>query len=162
MCSWNLAGVNPDDFHLLLKQLSDNYDWDILLMQEAFSSSDGIELESNHVLFVGDKGQGGQRRPAVLVHERWRSHGLRRLASGERWIAVDVGNSFTALSVHLPHSGYNFDEFAACFGEVDVLAASLATKIYMGIDANTQVGGAVDFVHVGETVMAATSEFENG
>ena len=58
MCSWNLAGVNPDDFHLLLKQLSDNYDWDILLMQEAFSSSDGIELDSNHVLSVSDKAKG--------------------------------------------------------------------------------------------------------
>ena len=97
MCSWNLAGVSPDVFHLLLKQLSDNYDWDVLLMQEAFISSDGIELESNHVLFVSDKGQGGQRRPAVLVHERWRSHGLRRLACGERWIAVNVGNSFAAF-----------------------------------------------------------------
>ena len=71
--TWNLAGLSPHDCDLLIEQLSDNYKWDVVLLQETFVCADGVELESKHVISSASVSDGDCRLPSVLVHEKWAS-----------------------------------------------------------------------------------------
>ena len=73
MGTWNVAGVAVDAWDDFLGQLSDNYIWDILFLQEGFSRTEGVASEFEHVLFTPTTLTGNLRCPAVLINERWRN-----------------------------------------------------------------------------------------
>ena len=149
--TWNVAGVAQQDFDLLVAQISDHYQWDFLLLQEAFARTDAIDVVCSHTLLTGRSRSGCGRSPAVLVHERWDN--ARSIADGDRWVAVEVNSELVLVSLHLPHKGIDFGQFVACLLEVDSFLEGLQGKqVYIGMDANTRVRGAIDFLHVGSTV----------
>ena len=72
MGTWNVAGIAADAVDILIAQLSDNYTWDIMLLQEGFRQTDGIATEFGHLVFASGHLVGNLRCPAIFVHERWR------------------------------------------------------------------------------------------
>ena len=88
MATWNAAGIGTADLDLFIEQVSDHYPWDVLFLQEAFSRSGGIELDSNHHLIPSGTIVGGLRCPAILVNGTWEN--VRYAGSGRRWVAVEV------------------------------------------------------------------------
>ena len=44
--SWNVAGVATDELDLFFAETSAVLDWDILLLQEAFVKTEGIQSDS--------------------------------------------------------------------------------------------------------------------
>ena len=48
VCTWNVAGIAVRDVNLFIEQLTDNYAWDFVMLQETFTQAAGIELEGNH------------------------------------------------------------------------------------------------------------------
>ena len=152
MGTWNVAGLAEDEIEIFITQLSDNYEWDFVCLQEAFSRTEDIEFEGGHVMLTCGSRSGGLRIPAILVHERWASSS-RLLASGERWLAVEVHAELVLLSVHLPHRNLNFGVFAACLNEVQAFLNGLGhCSVILGMDANTRVQYIVDYFHVGSSV----------
>ena len=155
--TWNLAGLAVLDCDLFIAQLSDNYKWDFLLLQETFVCADGLELESKHVVFTGSDRDGDCRLPGVLVHERWASN-CRVVGEGSRWLAVRVSDDLLLISLHLPHQGKSLDEFAHCLHDVDAFLDTQSCKhVCLGMDANVKACDVVDGLHVGENVLLGTS-----
>ena len=50
--TWNVAGISEAELGTFVDQLSDNFPWDVVFLQEAFSRTEGIELEFNHQLWL--------------------------------------------------------------------------------------------------------------
>ena len=70
-----------------------------------------------------------------------------------RWVAVEVDTAGVFVSLHLPHKGFDFDEFCACLQSLTDFLDTVETRcVYIGMDANTRVSSIVDHVHVGEAV----------
>ena len=108
MGTWNAAGIAVADLDLFVSQLSDNYAWDILMIQEGFRQTQGLDVASGHLLFTPGCLAGNLRCPAILVHARWAKQvNVRYAGSGVRWVVVEFGEAFLFCSVHLPHSGCN-------------------------------------------------------
>ena len=152
VCTWNLAGIAVRDVNLFIEQLSDNYAWDFVMLQETFTQAAGIELEGNHELFVSSLSDGGLRQPAILVHQRWASF-VRVLRSAARWIAIEFNTDTILVSLHLPHSGRPLEEFISCLHELSAFLSTLPSCVYIGMDANTSMHSAVDFCCVGNGVV---------
>ena len=70
VCTWNVAGIALDQFDTFIDQINDNYPWDVLLLQEGFRCTEGINVPYNHLLFTPDHVAGGLRCPAILVNQR--------------------------------------------------------------------------------------------
>ena len=101
MGTWNVAGVAVDAFDDFIGQLSDNYIWDILFLQEGFRRTEGIASELGHLLFTPTTLVGNLRCPAVLVNERWKSVvNVDFAGSGDRWVAVSFAGSSLLISLH--------------------------------------------------------------
>ena len=107
--TWNLAGIAEDQIDFFMSQLTDNYPWSLILLQEAFSRTEGIEFEGKHVVFVPESLSGSLRCPAILVHQQW-APSVKYLGSDTRWVAVEVSQKFVLVSLHLPHVGRGFHE----------------------------------------------------
>ena len=158
MGTWNVAGFAEDEIDLFITQLSDHHNWDFVCLQEAFCRTEDIEFEGGHVMFTCDSRLGGLRIPAILVHERWVSSS-RLLASGERWLAVGIGEDLVLLSVHLPHRNLNFSDYAACLTEVLTFLSDMGSRsLILGLDANTCVHSIVDHFHIGGSVTPGFSD----
>ena len=150
--SWSLAGIATDEIDLLFSQISDNYFWDFMLLQETFVQTDTVSLECKHSLFVSSERVVGQRCPAILVHHKWAGC-VRVLAESARWIALQLSDEMILVSLHLPHAGRPFSEFTECLmGLSKFLKANTVRHCCLGMDANVQVGGIVDHLHVGDSV----------
>ena len=132
--TWNLAGIAEDQIDFFISQLSDNYPWIFILLQEAFSRTEGIEFDGRHVVVV----------PAILVHEEWAPS------------VKEVSQKCVLVSMHLPHVGRGLHEFISCLHSLDVFLSSIDLPIYVGMDSNTRVHSAVDHVHVGDSVPMST------
>ena len=114
MGTWNVAGIAVDKLDTFIEQLSDNYPWDVLLLQEGFRQTDGIASEFNHLLFTSSHLVGNLRCPAILVNERLRDGAEISFAgSGERWVAVSVDGAMLFVSLHLPHSKHSIAGYTA-------------------------------------------------
>ena len=149
--TWNVAGIGEAVLGSFVEQLSDNFPWDVLFLQEAFCRTEGIDVEFNHYLFTSGTRAGGLRCPAILVNERWGD--VHFITSGARWLAVGMGPSVILISLHLPDIGHDLVEFSACLGEMEQALANMGGRtIYIGMDANTHVHSVVDHLHVGEGV----------
>ena len=134
-----------------ISQLTDNYPWNLVLLQEAFSRTDGFEFDGRHVMFTPDKTSGNLRCPAILVNQDL-AHSARFLGSDVRWIAVELRDICVFVSLHLPHVGRGFHEFISCLHALEVFLSAIKLPVYIGMDANTQVSSIVDHLHVGDGV----------
>ena len=123
----------------------------MILLQESFSRTEGIEFDGRHVLFTPDKVIGNLRCPAALVNQKW-SQFARYVGSDVRWVAVERFQKYVFVSLHLPHVGRGFHEFISCLHDLGVFLSTIMLPVYLGIDANTQVYSIVDRWHVGESV----------
>ena len=72
MGTWNVAGIGLDVLDTFIEQLSDNYMWDIVTLQEGIRQTEGIESEFGHLLFTSAHLVGNLRCPAILVNDRWK------------------------------------------------------------------------------------------
>jgi len=133
---------------LFFDQLSDNYTWDFVCLQEAFTHSADIEFEGGHLIYPSSEVGSGLRCPAVLVHKRW-SSSSRIAGSGVRWVCVEIEGHFDIVSLHLPHSGIHISEFITCLEELRGFLNLRRRLVFLGVDANTELGCVSDFVHVG-------------
>eukprot|EP00975_Prorocentrum_lima_P024770 5201652-Prorocentrum_lima.AAC.1 len=59
-----------EELPFLLAQIADNYDWDIILLQEAFRVVDPGVLGCEHYVYLPEKLDGGLRTPAVIVNRK--------------------------------------------------------------------------------------------
>ena len=153
--TWNVAGVAVDAFDVFLGQLSDNYVWDVLFLQEGFRRTEGIASEFGHLLFTPSTLYGNLRCPAVIVNERWKSAvDVAFVGSGDRWVAVSFANEFLFISLHLPHTGgHSVVDFAKPLGELrDFMSTRPERYCMVGMDANVEMGAFVDFHQVGSAV----------
>jgi hypothetical protein len=162
VCTWNVAGIAERQLDTFIDQLSDNHPWDIVLLQEAFRRTEGIESSHHHVIFTCGELIGGLRCPAILVHERW-SHHVKFLGGGVRWLAVEFNSSHVFVSLHLQHRGAGLGPLTQTLAEVrDFLSGTGRRKLIIGMDANTKVGEIMDYVHVGEAVPISAHCAQNG
>jgi len=123
--TWNVAGIAADAVDIFTAQLSDNYIWDILLLQEGFRQTDGIATEFRHLVFASAYLVGNLRCPAIIVHERWRDVvDISYAASGERWVAISFASQFLFVSLHLPHRRSSIAEYTAPLDELRAFLAS--------------------------------------
>ena len=104
--SWNVAGVATDELDLFFAETYAMFAWDILMLQEAFVKTEGIQRDCKHVIYTPEQIVTGLRTPAIVVNEKF--HGKSRLLScGIRWVAVELRmHHITTIfvSVHLPHA----------------------------------------------------------
>ena len=151
--TWNVAGIAIDSLDTFVEQLSDNYSWDVIMLQEGFRQTDGVDAGC-HLLFTPGQLIGNLRCPAVLVNSRWVDQvDIRFEGSGARWVAVSFGGRMLFLSVHLPHRKSNIGDFAAVLDELRSFLAGRSEKhLIVGMDANVEVTSIVDFCHVGLAV----------
>ena len=151
ICSWNLAGVSEDDLCFLLDQISDNYSWDVLLLQEAFTRTDGISNGSSHIILLPSMIAGNLRCPAIVVNRKWASSSIRVVGQGFRWVAIQFCSDYVCISLHLPHPGLGFRAFADCLDEVDFFLSNFPCCFtVIGMDANVAVPSITDYLHVGD------------
>ena len=104
--SWNVAGVATDEFDLFFAETSAVLEWDILLLQEAFVKTEGIQSDSKHVIYTPERTVTGLRTPAIVVNETCPGKS-RLLCTGIRWVAVELNMHHLTtvfVSVHLPHA----------------------------------------------------------
>ena len=152
MGTWNLAGLAEDDIDEFINELSDNYAWDFVCLQETFSRSSDVSFDSNCALYTAETVEGGLKCPAILVNEKWKSN-ARMLGSGVRWVAVEVDVDVVIVSLHLPHLGLSFAEFLSCLESLDTFLDTCTSKsLIFGMDANTRVCLFTDHSHVGDGV----------
>ena len=150
----NVAGIGLDALDTFVEQLSDNYVWDVMLLQEGFRQTDGIAMESKHVLFPSGHLVANLCCPAILVNERWRGVAEISFAgSGDRWVAVCLTANFLVISLHLPHRRRGIADFTAPLDELRCFLENRKEKnIIIGLDANAEVNSVVDYCHVGDSV----------
>ena len=104
------------------------------------------------LLFLSSTLEGGLRCPVILVNQRWASVS-RVIGSGVRWVAVEVASMLGFISAHLPHCGLGILEYIACLDELRTFVSTLKDyRVCFGLDANTEVHGIVDMLHVGQGV----------
>ena len=155
MGTWNVAGVGLDAVDDFLGQLSDNYVWDILFLQEGFRRTEGIACELGHLLFTPCQLAGNLRCPAVVVHEKWKASAeVRYAGSGARWVAVSFAGDMLLISLHLPHMAWSLLDFLSPLDELrSFLRLRPEKRLLFGIDANEEMGPVVDHRHVGGATM---------
>ena len=161
VASWNLAGLAEGDVDVFLAQLSDNYVWDIICLQEAFTRGEGIEFNGPYELFTsGEVGQ-HQRCPAILVNSAT-AGAVRFLGSHARWVAVELKNGSTCVSLHLPHPGHGMQHFVDTLQTLDdFLLTRRGQRVFIGMDANVRLDSVVDHWHVGEGVVCSSPDHAN-
>ena len=129
--------------------MTDNHNWDIVCLQEVWTSAEGVEYEGQHVFFTDCDDKSGFRFPAVLVNARCASN-CRILGTKKRGIAVEFGSQFVVVSLHLPHSGIQTEEYVLYLQELDSFLADFPSKrVLLGMDANTRLNCAIDGEHIG-------------
>ena len=162
MGSWNVAGVAVDAVDAFVEQLSDNYTWDIIMLQEGFRQNEGVPISGGHLLFTSGHLVGNLRCPAILVHERWTqdtSTSVKLIGSGKRWVAVELKSDqlcYVFMSVHLPHCRLPLSQYTETLDEITrVLGGHQGAFCILGLDANVGMEGVVDYVHVGPSVLGS-------
>ena len=155
MGTWNAAGIAVAELDTFVEQTSDNYAWDVLLIQEGFRRLDGLELSSGHLIFTSGHLVGNLRCPAILVHERWVGKvDIRYAGSGGRWVAVEFGEHLLFVSLHLPHAGSSLTDFQETLAEVTQFRLTKSHRhFFLGMDANTSVNTVIDHYRVGPAVL---------
>ena len=93
-----------DEVDTFVRQICHDYPSDVLFLQEGFRQTEGIAIESNHLLFTSCHLVGNLRCPAILFHERWKlSADVCYAGPRLSWIAVSLANGVLMVSLHLPH-----------------------------------------------------------
>ena len=155
--SWNVAGVATDELCLFFAETYAVLEWDILMLQEAFVKTEGIQSDCKHVIYTPEQNVTGLRTPAIVVNEK--CHGKSRLLScGIRWVAVESNmHHFTTIfvSVHLPHARAKLAaDFQDTLQQISFFIQSLPgnARLCLGLDANTRMSGYTDGCVIGDAV----------
>ena len=75
------------------------------------------------------------------------------LAESPCWIALQVSEGLILISLYSPHLGRPFREFAECLISLEEFLKTNTVRHYcLGMEANVQVSGIVDHLHVGDSV----------
>eukprot|EP00975_Prorocentrum_lima_P043069 9042909-Prorocentrum_lima.AAC.1 len=69
-------------------QITDIYDWDIILLQETFRVVDPGVLGCETYVYLPEKLEGGMRTPAVIVNKKLEHVHVHFMAAGVPWVAV--------------------------------------------------------------------------
>ena len=68
--SWNVAGVDTDELDRFFAETYAVFAWDILMLQEAFVKTEGIQSDCKHVIYTPEQIVTGLRTPATVVNEK--------------------------------------------------------------------------------------------
>ena len=124
-----MAGVATDELDLFFAETYAVFAWDILMLQEGFVKTEGIQSDCKHVIYTPEQIVTGLRTPAIVVNEK--CHGKSRLLScGIRLVAVELRmHHITTIfvSVHLPHARA---KLAADFQ--DTISSEIGSQVTIG------------------------------
>ena len=87
---------------------------------------------------------------------------VRFLGSHARWVAVELKNGSTCVSLHLPHPGHGMQHFVDTLQTLDdFLLTRRGQRVFIGMDANVRLDSVVDHWHVGEGVVCSSPDHTN-
>ena len=158
MASWDVAGVPEESLDLFYTHTSEQLDWDVLCLQEAFVKSEGIKSSAQHIIYTPKIQFPGLKMPAIIVHENWAKQS-KYMASGSRWVAASVGD-MAFVSVHLPHATAKVaSTLQETLNELSEFIHTLGTRrVCLGLDGNIKLSGYSDGQIIGESVPAYDDE----
>ena len=126
--------------------------WDVLVHQEAFVKSEGIESDSKDIIYTSEQTVLGLRTPAIVVNGACPGKS-RVLSSGIRWVAVELSlNRLTAVfvSIHLPHArAKTAADFQGTLQQVSNFLLSLWKNVHV---SGRRCEYAHDWCMIGDTV----------
>ena len=158
--SWNVSGVKPEEFDVLLDSISSLHQWDVLLIQEGLHSFENINAH-NHFVFTPSELTHGIGCPLIVVNHRWDGR-VKQIASGVHWVAVEFNESCIFVSAYLPQPKHDLSTFRRTLDEVDICLQSFTSHaLVVGLDANTKLSGFQDFLHIGPAIIEQHPEKKN-
>jgi hypothetical protein len=85
--SWNLAGLKESQIDDFLAHTSMEHPWDVLLLQEAFRKTSGLEFDAEHLLLTAPRLEGNLRCPSIIVRSELAGM-VKSVGGGTRWVAA--------------------------------------------------------------------------